>query len=117
MLGVEILLDIDSTLDQLICNAEAIQNINIEDLTVDEIIAFEKTQESLLNKLIRMDETLQKQKTDLKKIQKNSSTANILEKKSKFEKLHSNYNQSLQKAKPKASILLKRRTKKLLMQN
>ena len=59
MIGEEIIIEIDSTLDQLIANAEAIRTVNLEDLSETEIAAFQKTQESLLHRLLRMDDLLE----------------------------------------------------------
>ena len=53
--GEEILADIDATLDQLICYANAAQNMALDDLEVE---ALQKTQESLLARLIHMDNLL-----------------------------------------------------------
>jgi hypothetical protein len=50
--GEEILADIDTTLDQLIQNAEVIR---YDYLCENEIEALQKTQESLLARLIHMD--------------------------------------------------------------
>ena len=60
MVGEEIILEIDATLDRLICNAEAVQNVNFNELSETEIKAFQKTQESLLQHLMHMDQDVYK---------------------------------------------------------
>jgi hypothetical protein len=64
----QILADIDSTLDQLICNAEV---ISLETLSVLELEAMQKTQESLLARVVHMDELMDaaKKRQALKKKQ------------------------------------------------
>ncbi|HKY99947.1 MAG TPA: hypothetical protein VJ112_02155 [Rhabdochlamydiaceae bacterium] len=52
--GEEILADIDATLDQLIENANVINQISLNTLFQDEVDALQKTQESLLSRLINM---------------------------------------------------------------
>jgi hypothetical protein len=56
--GEEILADIDATLDQLIRNAETVRTAPIQTLEETEIIAMQKTQESLLAHLLHMDQLL-----------------------------------------------------------
>ncbi|MES2344491.1 MAG: hypothetical protein V4494_00935 [Chlamydiota bacterium] len=56
--GEEILADIDTTLDQLICYADNIHMASLSDFEVD---ALQKTQESLLARLIHMEEMLNKE--------------------------------------------------------
>ncbi len=62
----EILADIDATLDQLIQNADSIQHVPLKTLQENEVEALQKTQESLLARLIHMDCLLD---PDQKKIQ------------------------------------------------
>lgn len=50
----EILADIDTTLDQLIQNADAVQQISHRSLFTNEIELLQKTQESLLARLLDM---------------------------------------------------------------
>ncbi len=54
----EILVDIDTTLDQLICNASAFEQIEAASLYEEEISALHKTQESLLARLVHMKDLL-----------------------------------------------------------
>ena len=56
--GEEILADIDATLDQLIENANVINQISLNTLFQDEVDALQKTQESLLSRLINMQSLL-----------------------------------------------------------
>ena len=53
--GEEILADIDTTLDQLIQNAEVLQGVHFHVTCENEIEALQKTQESLMARLIHMD--------------------------------------------------------------
>lgn len=59
--GEEILADIDATLDQLIQNAKVIRHTSLQSLCENEIEALQKTQESLLARLIHMDLLLDKE--------------------------------------------------------
>ncbi len=88
MLGEEILFEIESTLDSLITNAEAIKDAN---LSKEEIDAFQKTQESLLAHLMHMDDKLKEKKQSLKNLTKKPVNKEIKEKISKFEKLNKNF--------------------------
>ena len=54
----EILVDIDTTLDQLICNASAFEQIAAASLYEEEIAALHKTQESLMARLVHMNDLL-----------------------------------------------------------
>lgn len=54
----EILADIDATLDQLIENAAAIKCVSASALFQSEVDALQKTQESLLARLVHMNELL-----------------------------------------------------------
>lgn len=114
MVGEEILLEIDETLDQLIRNAEAIVDVDFKSLSETEIDAFQKTQESLLQHLIHMDEFLVTKRNSLKLQSRRSASFNIQEKLLRFEKMKSCYSQSLEKAQVKLPILSKRRSKRLL---
>lgn len=69
--GEEILADIDQTLDQLIENADIINRISFNALFTSEVQALQKTQESLMARLMHMHELLekdQKQQMNTKKI-------------------------------------------------
>lgn len=57
-----ILADIDSTLDQLIQNAETVRSISLDTLHITEVDALRKTQESLLARLIHMNELFDEEK-------------------------------------------------------
>lgn len=114
MFGEEILLEIDGTLDQLIKNAEVIQKVDLKDLSEPEIDAFQKTQESLLQHLLHMDQFLVTKRNSLKLQDKRSASFKIQEKLLKFEKMKNSYHQSLAEVKSKLPILSKRRNKRLL---
>jgi hypothetical protein len=60
--GEEILADIDSTLDRLIENADVIKHISLNTLYKSEVDALQKTQESLLARLVHMNDLLKGQK-------------------------------------------------------
>jgi hypothetical protein len=91
MVGEEIYFEIESTLDQLIENAEAMNSAARNELTKTEVDAFQKTQESLLAHLIHMDGMLEKKQTDVKVPNKKSVTCKIKRKLHKFEKLNSEF--------------------------
>ncbi|PIS02470.1 MAG: hypothetical protein COT85_05600 [Chlamydiae bacterium CG10_big_fil_rev_8_21_14_0_10_42_34] len=114
MFGEEILLEIDGTLDQLIRNAEVIQKADIKQLNETEIDAFQKTQESLLQHLMNMDQYLVTKRNSLKLQNKKSANYKIQEKLLKFEKMKSTYHKSLGEARRKTPIMSKRRNKRLL---
>lgn len=82
-----ILADIDSTLDQLILNAQAIQSISHRPVFAEEVALLQKTQESLLARLLDMQAlyaNVQSPKVDAPK-----STFSSLEKKlARFGKLN-----------------------------
>ncbi len=107
MIEQEILIEIDSTLDQLICNAQAIENIHLSELSEIELSAFQNTQESLLNHLLHMDKLLEEKR----KNQKTTKCA-MKEKREKFTKLNSSYQKKISHAQAKSDILSKRRSKK-----
>lgn len=114
MIGEDILMEIDSTLDQLIRNAEVIEHVDLKVLHQTEIEAFQKTQESLLQHLIHMDEFLVTKKDSLKRQSPKSASFKIQEKLIRFEKMKSSYHKSLSKANRTLPILSKRRSKRLL---
>ena len=89
MVGEEILQEIDATLDQLIRNAETLQDANIQELSETEIEAFQKTQESLIQRFIHMDQLLETKKQNLKAPDKRAGSYKIQEKLNRFEKLKS----------------------------
>ena len=89
---VEIAQNIDTTLDQLIRNAEVFSKAELKDLSEIELDAFQKTQESLLQHLLQMDQLLVKQKPQ----DKRSASFQIREKRQRLEKLKSQYTKSLE---------------------
>lgn len=115
MIGEEILTEIDSTLDQLIRNAETIQKVDVSDLHETEIDAFQKTQESLLQHLMHMDQFLVVKRNQLKVPDKRSASFKIQEKLLRFEKMKIVYHKTLTDAKAKRPICLKRRAKRVLV--
>jgi hypothetical protein len=57
-----ILSDMDSTLDQLLHNADAVHRITDRPLFTNEVKAMHKTQESLMARLVHMHELYEKEK-------------------------------------------------------
>lgn len=115
MVGDEILLEIDSTLDRLIGNAEAFEQANLNALSEVELEAFQKTQESLLHHFLNLDSCLQEKKESLKKPSQKTTAEKVEAKKTRFEKLKRSYSGSLERAmRLKRELTLKRRRKKLL---
>jgi hypothetical protein len=114
MFGEEVLNEIDGTLDQLIRNAEVIQRVDLKDLSETEIDAFQKTQESLLQHLMHMDQFLVAKRNSLKLQDKRSASFKIQEKLLKFEKMKNSYHKSLSEIRHIRPILSKRRSKRLL---
>ena len=57
--GEKILVDIDATLDQLIENAATMNQISLDTLLADEMQALQRTQESLLARLVHMNDLLE----------------------------------------------------------
>jgi hypothetical protein len=88
MLGEDVLFDIDATLDSLIKNAEVLNEVSLKDLSEEEVMAFHKTQESLLNHLVSMDTMLEQKRKSIKKPDKRSVQYNIQEKLLKFKKIN-----------------------------
>lgn len=113
MLGDEILIDIDTTLDRLIQNAEAIQKVDIKKLLQHELDAFQKTQDSLIHHLLHMDELLENKRT-CPPYDQRAARFKIAEKRCRFALLKQSYAPRIQKAKTQDSIFCKRRSKKLL---
>lgn len=113
MLGDEIFLEIDATLDRLIQNAEALQKVDPTDLSEIEIDSFQKTQESLIHHLIHMDELLARKRKP-NEIDKRSANYKIQRKRTRFEHLKKSIQSNLCNARTKQAIICKRRRKKLL---
>ncbi|MBI5273273.1 MAG: hypothetical protein HY861_04750 [Chlamydiia bacterium] len=95
MIGQEILMEIDSTLDRLIRNAEVIQTANLKEISETEIEAFQKTQESLIQHLIHMDQLFETKTKTLGKQDRRSAGFKIQEKLLKFEKLKGAYHKTI----------------------
>jgi len=113
MASAEILMEIDATLDRLIQNAEAITGTLIDELSITEIEAFQKTQESLIQHLLHTDERLKLEKKVTP--DKRSASYKIAEKRAKFEKLKSSYHKTISETvEKKLPILSKRRNKRFL---
>ena len=116
MVAEDILLEIDATLDRLIQNVEAIAAIDIKELSITELEAFQKTQESLVQHLLHTDQRLETYRKELSAIDKRSASCKILEKRQKFEKLSSSYEKIVSETiEEKVPILLKRRYKRFLI--
>lgn len=115
MIGEDILLEIDQTLDQLIRNAETIQKVNVNELTETEVDGFQKTQESLLQHLLHMDEFLVAKRNSLKLQNKKSANFKIQEKLLKFEKMKNSYHKNFVSLEKRMPIFSKRRGKRLII--
>ena len=114
MVGEDILIEIDGTINSLIKNAEIIQNSFINDLSQVELDAFQNTQESLLQHLLTMDQYLVEKKDSLKKPLKNLGNLSLRTKLLRFEKMRKSYIQRLNEARKKKPILSKRKRKRFL---
>ncbi len=116
MFGEEILMEIDTTLDQLIKNAEVLQDTNLEELSETEIEGFQKMQESLIQHLIHMDQHLEMKRKNLKTLDKRSASYKIQEKLTKFERLKTEYHKNISQTlvKGRTPFLSKRKTKRFL---
>ena len=117
MFAEEVLIEIDTTLDQLIRNAELIQNVELDDLSETEVEAFQKTQESLLQHLLHMDQFFETRSTDLRVVNKKSGRYQIQEKLLRFEKLKKEYKKTIGdhiESWHRRDILMKRRSKRFL---
>src|SRR5690349_10674856 len=115
MAAEEILMEIDATLDRLIQNAEAITGAELEGLSIIELEAFQKTQESLIQHLLHTDQRLEAQRKEFSRLDKRSASFKIAEKRAKFEKLKSSYHKTVSETiEQKLSILSKRRSKRFL---
>lgn len=85
MKHTELLANIDKTLDQLIKNAEVVNQFQeLEPLEWD---AFQKTQSSLIAKLIYMDEQIQ-EKSESLKVSKRAPSYKIQDKLQYFQRLN-----------------------------
>lgn len=113
MVGEEILQEIESTLDQLICNAEAIQGIELETLQEVELSAFEKTQESLLEHLLHMDRSFAEKSASCK-FYKRKISYPLQKKLFHLERVKASYAKAMERPLTKNSLWIKRRKKKLL---
>jgi hypothetical protein len=103
--------EIDKTLDQLIQNAKAISNADLQSLSELEVQAFQKTQESLLQHLLSMDQLMvKKQVPNIK--ESRTASARIREKRASFHALESEYTPRLMEFQEHCSILSKRRKKR-----
>ena len=110
MFGQEILIEIDSTLDRLICNAASLQKADLNEFSETEIEAFQKTQESLLHHLLHMDEKLKE-----KKIDPRSASVKLQQKRKQFEQLKVVTQNRISEAERKMPFLVKRKAKRFLV--
>jgi len=115
MASEEILMEIDATLDRLIQNAEALNGVEIEELSLLELEAFQKTQESLIQHLLYTDQRLESQRQGFSQLDKRSAAYKVREKRAKFEKIKSTYHKTISDTiEKKLPILSKRRRKRFL---
>ena len=112
----EILLEIDATLDQLIQNAEAIARVDMQEVSIIELEAFQKTQESLIHHLLHTDQRLETHRKGLSKLNKQSASCKIAEKRAKFEHLKSSYHATISRTmEQKVPFFTKRRAKRFFI--
>jgi hypothetical protein len=114
MFAEEIIIEIDTTLERLIQNAESINGIDLHDLSDAEIDAFQKTQESLLNHLMNMDCVLETKRKLLSVKNEKHEIYKIQKKQQQFKKLTSSINRNIERAEKKLPIFSKRRSKRLI---
>jgi hypothetical protein len=115
MASEEILMEIDATLDRLIQNAEALNGVELEELSLLELEAFQKTQESLIQHLLYTDQRLEVQRQGFSQLDKRSASYKLREKRAKFEKLKFTYHKTISEGiEKKLPILSKRRRKRFL---
>lgn len=117
MFAEDVLTEIGATLDQLIQNAEAIQDVELKDLSETELTAFQKTQESLIHRLLHLDQFFETRKLDQKTLHKQGGRYRIQEKLLKFERLKREYKKNLGEPVEswhRSDLLMKRRSKKFL---
>ncbi|MDE3046326.1 MAG: hypothetical protein KGJ02_06760 [Verrucomicrobiota bacterium] len=108
MICANIVHEIDKTLDQLIQNAEVISDVELSELSDTELEAFQKTQESLLQHLLHMDQFLS---TSTQELYLNTKVP-LQEKLFKFEELKTHYTSHLEKTLRQRQLLWKRRSKR-----
>ena len=91
----EILAELDSTLNQLLLNIEAVSNVSLSDLSETEMQAMHKTQESLLARFMHMNDLIKE--SERKKLQekKTSELTQLQEKLKKFSDLNTSFIQSV----------------------
>lgn len=65
MSSIDVLAEIDTTLEKLVGNAELIRKVGTSTLSVVEIESFQKTQESLLSHLVFLDDLLEEKRGSL----------------------------------------------------
>jgi|SRR5579862_1110781 len=95
--GETILADIDSTLDQLIRNADAMNRITDRHLFTSEVKAMHKTQESLLARLMHMHELYDDEKIVLGEREQKMRLNTIEHKLAEFGRLNARMIQYLEK--------------------
>lgn len=86
--GEAILADIDSTLDQLIRNADAMNRITDRHLFTSEVKAMHKTQESLIARLMHMHELYEGEKTVTGEVKQKMRLTTIEHKLAEFGRLN-----------------------------
>ncbi|HEY2809893.1 MAG TPA: hypothetical protein VGJ00_00650 [Rhabdochlamydiaceae bacterium] len=105
--GEAILADIDSTLDQLIRNADAMNRITDRHLFTCEVKAMHKTQESLLARLMHMHEIYENEKKNLGEREQKMRLTSIEHKLAEYGRLNARmikYLESGMQAKPKVAV-------------
>lgn len=85
MFGLEILKDIDKTLDKLVENAKTLSTIDLQDLSDIEKKAFESTQKNLLFHFFYLDKKFEEKKKALKDLKRSCQHFTSLKKKKSSE--------------------------------
>ena len=118
--GEAILADIDSTLDQLICNADAMNRITDRHLFTSEVKAMHKTQESLLARLMHMHELFDEDKKVIGEREQKMRLTTIEHKLAEFGKLNARMIQYLEtgiQAKTQEKVKVRPNRKKAAVKN
>jgi hypothetical protein len=110
----EILNEMDETLNALIKSAELLRGVDLSDLSLLEIEAFAKTQESLAHRFEHLEEMLQGKGCSIRPLDRRSVFLQIQQKRARFLKLESEVTATLASFEPKIAVYAKRRRKALV---
>ncbi len=108
----ELISKIDFTLHRLSENAGAFEVADLEDLMEEEVEAFEKTQESLLNHLLEIDSSLQNMRSP--PLRNTPIAEAIRERSMRIQTARRDFDQAMQRAAKRRPLFSKRRFKRRL---